>query len=248
MTDEEKVLAVARANASQSRLVNETLDQGVEVADSRIAQSKEILSRHGRTETETGTAQPLLGSPLVIRPFDQLAVEAQAANPSPARIEDLLSPSEIEAVGSRVDSVREDFRRLHRMDSIDYAIAGCAGLLGALVDIFLVQMPKSPGFLGGQRTSGGPLANWLRDRINSTVPSERLSWLEREFKVPYDASVSTKLAQKIEGLSPRTHRFHSLGHDPLLGFIFGVGDIMGSKMSAIDKSGNFISQAVGYCS
>ncbi len=49
--------------------------------------------------------------------------------------------------------------------------------------------------------------------------------------MPYDV-VSPKL-----GLTPNVHRLASLGHDPLLGLVFGVGDILSGTCTFIDKSG-----------
>jgi hypothetical protein len=49
---------------------------------------------------------------------------------------------------------------------------------------------------------------------------------------------------KVEGLGPRTHRFQSLGHDPVLGFIFGVKDILRGTFTSIDTNGHLISQNV----
>ncbi len=43
---------------------------------------------------------------------------------------------------------------------------------------------------------------------------------EKWAKVPYDV-VSPKL-----GLTPNVHRLPSLGHNPLLGLVLGVGDIL----------------------
>ena len=48
----------------------------------------------------------------------------------------------------------------------------------------------------------------------------------------------------VEGLSAYYHRLLSLGHDPLLGFIFGVYDIMHGTMTTIDKSGKIVCQVM----
>ena len=56
---------------------------------------------------------------------------------------------------------------------------------------------------------------------------------EKWAKVPYDV-VSPKL-----GLTPNVHRLASLGHDPLLGLVFGVGDILSGTCTFIDKSGTW---------
>jgi hypothetical protein len=50
--------------------------------------------------------------------------------------------------------------------------------------------------------------------------------------------------QPVAGLGPGTHRFQSLGHDPILGFLFGVKDILQGTFTAIDKTGKLIVQPV----
>ncbi|MEG0108901.1 MAG: hypothetical protein RR705_08625, partial [Lachnospiraceae bacterium] len=39
-------------------------------------------------------------------------------------------------------------------------------------------------------------------------------------------------------------RLLSLGHDPLLGFVVGVFDIMTGRMTTIDKTGKIVSQVM----
>lgn len=51
------------------------------------------------------------------------------------------------------------------------------------------------------------------------------------------------MSQEVMGLCPLYHRFMSLGHDPLLGFIFGVKDLMKGELTAIDGSGRMIIQS-----
>ncbi|MXZ17260.1 MAG: hypothetical protein F4069_09155 [Rhodothermaceae bacterium] len=75
------------------------------------------------------------------------------------------------------------------------------------------------------------------DDINRNVFQQWVAELttaaEKWAKVPYDV-VSPKL-----GLTPRTHRLASLGHDPLLGLVFGVMDIISGRCTFIDKSGTW---------
>jgi hypothetical protein len=52
--------------------------------------------------------------------------------------------------------------------------------------------------------------------------------------VPYDAQDGSKkfdLGGENKGLSGRTHRFRTLGHDPILGWIFGTANIMTSTLT-----------------
>lgn len=48
----------------------------------------------------------------------------------------------------------------------------------------------------------------------------------------------------MEGLSAYYHRLLELGHDPVLGFVFGVADILNGTMTTIDKNGKIVCQVM----
>ncbi len=50
----------------------------------------------------------------------------------------------------------------------------------------------------------------------------------------------------MEGLSSLFHRLYSLGHDPILGFVAGVFDIMNGTITTIDKNGRFLVQKTDF--
>lgn len=137
--------------------------------------------------------------------------------------------------------LREDFNAIYRLDAIDYSICIVAGILAAAVDIFLVGIPEKTK--GGIKA--GPLSNYIRQKFDEAIPANKIKQLEKQFKVPYDASTNYNLNEYVDGLSSWFHRYHSLGHDPILGFIFGVFDIMTGRFTAIDRNGKIISQIVG---
>ena len=134
--------------------------------------------------------------------------EAERSIDSPGGFADILTVDEIRQVESRVAQLQGDFDALHRLDKLDWAICGVAGLLAALVYIFLVQMPQHPGFLGGGASAGGPLANWIRAKVNGAYSPAEIEQLETEFWTPYDPSTSINLSQRVAGLGPGTHRFN----------------------------------------
>ena len=88
------------------------------------------------------------------------------------------------------------------------------------------------------------LSNFIKDKIQESLSPQEISALEKRNWVPYDSANSSGLNQTVEGLGARTHRYQSLGHDPLLGFIFGTMDILKGQFTAIDKHGKLIVQAV----
>jgi hypothetical protein len=77
------------------------------------------------------------------------------------------------------------------------------------------------------------MTRWIRQNSRS-VHDHYLKDLEKAAKVPYDLSSG----RAVDGLSPKVHRLMSLGHDPILAFIFGVMDVMTGTGTYIDKHGD----------
>ncbi len=109
---------------------------------------------------------------------------------------------------------------------------GARGSIATLLDIFLVRIPVDTLFLG-KLQKGSPLTKWIKEN-SEPIHEHFLSRFEGAAKVPYDDSVG----KLVDGLSPKVHRLMSPGHDPILGFIFGVIDIMSGTGTFIDKHGN----------
>lgn len=126
-------------------------------------------------------------------------------------------------------------------DSSDYLVVIFAGFVATLLDIFLVRTPVNPQFLNRDprlpegMKSGSPLTEWLREH-SEEIHERFLKSFENKAKVPYDDSYHPDVA----GMGTKTHRSQSLGHDPTLGFIFGVIDILGDTGTYIDKYGDII--------
>lgn len=117
-------------------------------------------------------------------------------------------------------------------DESDYLVVILAGFVATLLDVFLVRIPTDSTFLGKMQ-KGSPLTKWLRENSES-VHRDYLRHLEKASKVPYDLSIG----DAVDGLRPKVHRLMSPGHDPILGFVFGVIDIMGATGTYIDKNGD----------
>ena len=130
-------------------------------------------------------------------------------------------------------------------DRWDIGAVALAVLVGAMTDYLLVATPG--GSFKGQPQRGSPPTAWMKEQSKKLAPMTGSDELERNAfqqcvaklttaaekwtKVPYDV-VSPKL-----GLTPNVHRLAGLGHDPLLGLVVGVGDILSGTCTFIDKSG-----------
>lgn len=158
-------------------------------------------------------------------------------------MEQLFSPEELGRVLKEYD---ENLGKL-KWCKLDYTVIGIASVIAILLDIFIVAIPQDMNFLG-KEYKGSPLTKKMKEATvniyEGNTDSKMGQWLHKSIssleeyaKVPYDVSRNGVLSENVDGLRPALHRFMTPGHDPILGFIFGVIDIMRGTMTVIDKNG-----------
>lgn len=125
----------------------------------------------------------------------------------------------------------ESYDAQYKWDKWDYIFVGASGVLAALTDYLLVQIPKAitTGEYTGQ--GGSPITEWLKSYDTNKSNDWFAKWaqhLSDTCKVPYDKMSYEGIdgIEKIAGMGGRSHRIQSFGHDPVLGFVFGILDIM----------------------
>lgn len=210
--------------------------------DSRIKESEDMLRMLGYTELPTLPKRSESKKVMVVPSWEDLCLEAEQAVGSGHELESIFSEDELKRNTKEIQMLNAEYNQLHHLDRYDIAISVAAGLLGAAVDILLVGIPqKTPEGL-----KGGTLANYVRDWFDKKFPEEEMENLanSKVSKVPFDAQDNRNTTVYVEGLSTYYHRLLSLGHDPLLGLIFGVADILTSRMTTIDKTGKIVSQVM----
>jgi hypothetical protein len=210
-----------------------------------IESSEKILKHYGihsAQSIQVNKSSPVKSSKPYLRSWDEMVAEAKTCTPENVTFSDILTPTEIKEVISKHKELEDEFNSIYSLDIYDYMISGIAGVLGALIDIFLVKVPQHPGFLGANASSGGWLSNLIKEKFGEILPPEKIKELEKLYPVSYDTPTNDLLKQPVPGLYPKTHRFHSLGHDPILGWIFGTRDHLFGELSAIGKDGSFVIQ------
>ena len=179
---------------------------------------------------------------VVVRPWNEILEEADKFVVGECEIESIFTEEELQQNKEAVRLMNEEFNQIHRLDKVDVAIGALAGIVGAAVDILMVGIPeKTPEGL-----KAGPLSNYIRDYFDRKFPEEEMQKLanSKESKVPFDAQDNRHTTICVEGLSAYYHRLLQLGHDPVLGFVFGVADILTGRMTTIDKTGKVVSQVM----
>lgn len=179
---------------------------------------------------------------MVVPTWEELCTEAERHVGTDCELESIFTEDELRSNELAIHQLNEEFNAVNRLDVFDASIAALAGLVGAVVDILLVGIPTKTS----EGLKGGPLANYIRDYFDKKFPEEEMQKLANSkiSKVPYDAQDNRHTTIQVEGLSAYYHRLLQLGHDPLLGFIFGVADILTGRMTTIDKAGNIVSQVM----
>lgn len=219
----------------------------LEEAESKIAESETLLTELGYTLPALSDIQQISSQPggknLISLPsWEALCEQAVQSVGTDCQLEDLFTPEELKNNRATLATFQKEFAAPHKLDGYDVGISILAGLIGAAVDILLVGIPKSTS----DGLQAGPLSDWIRKKFNEKFTPEKIHELEssKGSKVPYDAQDNRNTTIDVDGLSTYYHRLLSLGHDPLLGFIVGVFDIMTGRMTTIDKSGKIVSQVM----
>lgn len=125
----------------------------------------------------------------------------------------------------------------------DYIVIGLVALIAILIDFFIVSIPSDMKFKG-KDYQGSPITKIMKEKTTEWYSNKDsgigklLNDLEEWAKVPYDVSVNnSEKGFKIDGLRPALHRLMEPGHDPIVGFVVGVIDIMRGHCTIIDKNG-----------
>jgi len=123
-----------------------------------------------------------------------------------------------------------------KLDMVDLVIATVAGLAAAAVDFTIVKVPKDMTFHDAKQ-AGSPLTTYLRGKA---IPhNNRLAELA---KVPFD---SLNRGDPDLRLTPKTHRADTFGHDPLVGLVFGVIDILRGTSTGVASNGQAFIRDIG---
>lgn len=190
------------------------------------------------TESEDNTKNKVI----VLKSWESIVDDAEQNVGTNHELEELFTAEELDENSQAIRMLNSEFNEIHRLDKFDVSIAALASIMGAIVDIVLVGIPTK----GPDGLEAGPLSDFIRKKFDEKFQPEEMEKLanSKKSKVPFDAQDNRNTTEYVEGLSAYYHRLLSLGHDPLLGFVFGVYDIMHGTMTTIDKSGKIVCQVM----
>ncbi|MBQ0088955.1 MAG: hypothetical protein KBT27_06455, partial [Prevotellaceae bacterium] len=215
-----------------------------------IQESEEILKSLGYSqEVETAKKKAKIGNKqwkpstkISLPDWHSLCLEAGENVSSPVSITQLFTKEELAENSAYIQKLNNDYDNLYKLDNVDWTISAVAGIISGALDILMVGLPS----ITPNGVNGGTLSSYIRSYFEKHFPPEKMKALgETSFvKTPYDAQDNRNTIIDVEGLSSYYHRALSFGHDPILGFIVGIIDIMTGRMTTLDKNGKLVSQVM----
>ena len=209
-----------------------------------IGKAEELLRLLGKdpNEAKSRSIEKQIPNTMVVPTWEELCRDAERHVGTNCGLDSIFSEEELKSNEAVIRIMHDEYNALHRLDAFDISIVALASIVGAAVDILLVGVPEK----SKTGLKAGPLSDYIRDYFDKVFPEDEMKALanSKQSKVPYDAQDNRHTTIRVEGLSAYYHRLLQLGHDPLLGFIFGVADILNGKMTTIDKMGNIVSQVM----
>ena len=225
-------------------LLKEIQDQRKIVSSFDFSKSEKILKKRGCVLPQKNEIldQSEKSKAVIIRPWEEISDEADRYVSGECNIESIFTEDELAQNSEAVHMLNKEFKNLYNLDKVDISIGALAGLVGATVDLLMVGIPQKTS----EGLKAGPLSNYIRDYFDRIFPEEEMNRLANSkiSKVPYDAQDNRNTTIHVAGLSAYYHRLLQLGHDPILGFVIGVFDIISGRMTTLDKEGKLVSQVM----
>lgn len=119
------------------------------------------------------------------------------------------------------------------LSGLDTIVSIIAGVIASIIDIVFVGTPEVVKVYKKGENFDGSILTALFRKIGSgdNKLSEIFKWLSDKCKVPYDISAMKDV------VAPDNHRLRNFAHDPLVGLLFAVADIILGTATVIDNDG-----------
>lgn len=247
LSDNEKDILKVIKNEIDYAQCTPSIKETKDTLETRIAESETLLRSIGcgdefkHITVKAGVIKP---KAIVVRSFDDLLKDANQTYPNEISFEDIFTRAELDANTEYIRQLNAEFNAIHKLDAVDITIPVVAGILSGAIDCIF------GGFIRDEsgRNIPGSMSEFVSKLFDNALPADRIKKLEDLAKVPYDAlnydnKGNVIVEEIVDGLSPIFHHEVALGHDPILGFIFGVLDMLRGTVTTLDFNGEFLIQA-----
>lgn len=242
--DLNKVLKM-NLDESESLLGDPELSRVRTEADERIEASMELLRSLGKSaqidelssQIKSQNGHRKIANRYVLEGWDDIVKEAEEYCPEPVILEDFMSEREINQVFQELDEIKQDFSRktsiVNKTDLSFLMIATALQVVKSLLFPYVSQkFQYGDKFDSSNRLiHNDPSIEKAYRKANDGFRDKHLKqhgtgrWINILYQTPpYDITKGSKdLGINMGG---KYHRMYTLGHDPILGWIFGTANIL----------------------
>lgn len=246
--DDRNNLRIFKYHQKISEQINNKSDDLSNRLDERILESEELLNKLGYNPKFVKNISPSnILNGLKLRSYNEILLESSITlnDNDICSFEDILSQQEIEDVNKRIDDIDKLFINKTKMNRIDIYILLLATALQTIKWLLLPVIGETNKNSNRMDHNDPEIErehkqtlNEMRDKHYSRDKNPQgtywepkkddahpKSWIEILYtKAPYDVLPGSSALGL--GLSGKNHRLKTLGHDPILGWIFGTANFM----------------------
>lgn len=159
--------------------------------------------------------------------YEDLVNLAHTRGYTDIKIQDLLTEDEIKVADQRLKDIEDEFCAHTKLKKIDVVFLVTAIALQVVRQYVITPFSdrdsatEASQIMEDKYGKGGRLRGKYYYATEETIIGQN--------KVPFDiiaGSKKYKIGKDGKGLDGNSHRFRSLGHDPILGYIFGTANIV----------------------
>ena len=242
--DLNKVLKM-NLDESESLLGEPELSKVRTEADERIEASMKLLRSLGKSaqidelssQIKSQNGHRKIANRYVLEGWDDIVKEAEEYCPEPVILEDFMSEREINQAFQELDEIKQDFSRktsiVNKTDLSFLMIATALQVVKSLLFPYVSQkFQYGDKFDSSNRLiHNDPSIEKAHRKANDGFRDKHLKqhgtgrWINILYQTPpYDITKGSKdLGINMGG---KYHRMYTLGHDPILGWIFGTANIL----------------------
>lgn len=200
--------------------------------DIQVSKSLNVIKKHGKEvnkkEEEISinkSSQKRKESTYEQQSWNELVNEARESGYETTQFEDVLSPEEFSKADGRYMEIEKKFRSNTKLNKFDITFLFIATALQCAGQYIL----SNEKF---RFKTAAEADKHLKTPFQKRLPKE---WQDILLgSVPYDAVAREDINSDSTGLGPMTHRYRTLGHDPILGWIFGPVNILSDSLTKTD--------------
>ena len=251
-TDEEKDFnKVLKMNQNESFSLEKRCSSQINRLDESINSSEALLRSLGYNlpnKTVSKKEKTLSAEIQEIKPYKDLVRKANIEIQNDIELEDLLSEKEFQDAYKRLDAIHEEFsHKTSIVNKTDLMFLGIATALQTTKSLLFGQIAKKFDY-GNSFNPDDRLAHNDKSiekkhrRANDEFKEKHEKhghgyWMNILYQTPpYDITRgSPAINRNMEG---GYHRIHTLGHDPILGWIFGTANILTDTITFEDFKSN----------